>query len=285
MKPWALILTFLCVVALASNTGQGKSDDLKKHHHHRHGKADAVEKECDEITKLEKLERLVANATALDEKTHRNATKARELEAKASAQATRLAALKGNATLVKDCAIIAAADKLHHDCKELSRLERFVKFASNKTAVEEKTKGNATKAAKLNAEEPKAAAELNKLEGNMTLVGLCQDLNAKDRDERKCTQIKKLEAFVAFAGNATAVAEKTKGNITEAAAIKDNSTKDSALLAKLKNNATLVSSCAALSKSKADSLAGMTNLSSPLYRFSATPPFRQIFTSPPFRET
>ncbi|KAH8883453.1 hypothetical protein GQ53DRAFT_811464 [Thozetella sp. PMI_491] len=260
MKLLGFTLAFLCALAVASDADKGGSDSAKKHHHHHHGKVDAVEKECQEITRLEKLENLVANATALDDKTHHNATKARELEAKASAQASKLAALKGNATLVKDCAIIAAADKLRHDCKKLAQLERFVKFASNKTAVEEKTKGNATKAAEISAEEPKVAAKLKKLEGNSTLVGLCHDLDAKNKDKRKCAEINKLEAFVAFAGNATAVAEKTKGNATETAAIKDKSTKDSALLAKLKNNATLVSTCAALSKSKADSLADVVYL-------------------------
>ncbi len=86
---------------------------------------------------------------------------------------------------------------------------------------------------------------------------LCIIIAAAEREKHECEEIKKLETFIAFAGNSSAVADKTKNNVTKAEEIEAQASKDATVLAKLKSNATIVSHCAALEKSEAASLGGM----------------------------
>jgi hypothetical protein len=262
MNPFSLFLALLCTSAVIAHGGsemsKGKSEKSDKKHAHTH--KTTIETECKEIIALEKLELFAANATELADKTHNNATKIAEIKTKASDGATRLAALKGNATLVKDCAIIAAAEELEHECREIEKLEKFIRFADNSTAVADKTKNNATKIAEIKAEASKDATELQKLETNATLVKLCVILAAAEREKHECEEIKKLETFIAFADNSTAVADKTKNNGTKAADIHAQASRDATVLAKLKSNATLVFDCAALATSEMESLASMSSV-------------------------
>jgi hypothetical protein len=264
MKAFTLLLALLCTSAViaagGSDAKKDKSEKSDKKHKDTHHKT-TIETECKEILALEKLELLAANTTELADKTHSNATKIAEIKTKASDSATRLAALKGNSTLIKDCAIIAAAERLERDCKELEELEKFIKFADNSTAVADKTKNNATKIAEIKAEASKDATKLQNLETNSTLVKLCIIIAAAEREKHECEEIKKLETFIAFAGNSSAVADKTKNNATKAGEIEAQSSKDATVLAKLKSNATPVPDCAALEKSEAASLGGMPSSS------------------------
>jgi hypothetical protein len=210
---------------------------------------------------LEKLEHLAANATALADNPHNDATEIAEIYAKALNDASRLAALKGNKTLIKECEIILVAERLEHEFKELIKLEKFIAIADNSSAVASKTEKNSTKIAKIAAEASKYAIKLQKHKSNTTLVGLCLIIDAFEREKHQCEKIKKLEKFIAFADNSTAVADKTENNATKIDEIKAQAFQDAALLAKLKSNVTLVSDCAALEKSAAESLAGKSLLS------------------------
>lgn len=160
-----------------------------------------IESECKEIIILEKLELFASNATALADKTHNNATKISEIQAKASKDTSRLAALNGNLTLIQDCAIIAAAEKLARDCKEIAKLERFLAFAGNATAVASKAQNNDTKVTEIAAKASKDAAKLQTLESNSTLVSLCLIFDAAEKEKHECKLIKKLEKFIAFVDN------------------------------------------------------------------------------------
>jgi hypothetical protein len=81
-----------------------------------------------------------------------------------------------NATLIEDCAILFAAEELERECKLLRELEKFIEFASNKTAVTDKTKGNATATSEIEAKASKDTTLLAGLKGNSTLVSECQKL-------------------------------------------------------------------------------------------------------------
>jgi hypothetical protein len=167
----ALLFTSAVIADGSSELGKGKpekSDNKLKHTH----ETITIETECKEIIALERLKLLASNATELADKTHNNATKIAEIKIKAFDGTTRLAALKGNSTLIEDCAIIAAAEKLQHECKEIEKLEKFILFADNSTAVADKTKNNATKIVEIKAEASKDATELQKLETNTTLCGI-----------------------------------------------------------------------------------------------------------------
>jgi vacuolar-type H+-ATPase subunit I/STV1 len=190
------------------------------------------------------LEGLVANSTALAEVAHNNATKIGELQAKASQDAPKLAALKANQTLIVECDILAAEEKLEHDCFELLKLAHFLTFAANSSEVSNQAKNNATRISEIAAEASTSATKLQQLQSNATLVSLCFIVDAHEREKHQCEEIKKLEKFIDFANNSTALADKTRNNATRINEIKVESSKVAARLAKLQSNATLVSDCA-----------------------------------------
>lgn len=55
----------------------------------------------------------------------------------------------------------------------MKSLQKLVTLASNQTALDEKTKNNATKAAALQAKASTAATKLDTLTSNTTLVSAC----------------------------------------------------------------------------------------------------------------
>lgn len=61
---------------------------------------ESVKSQCHQIEKYTAMVSLAANTTALDAKTHGNATKAAALTAKAAEAQTKLTALESNSTLV-----------------------------------------------------------------------------------------------------------------------------------------------------------------------------------------
>jgi len=239
---------FLAILFTTAAIADG-SVSGKKHHRK------TIKSECKEFFSLEHLELSAANTTALADKTQNNATKISEIQAKASKDASKLAALKSNLTLVEECAIFAAAEKLEHDCNEISRLDRFLAFAGNATAVAIKAQNNSTRIGEFAAKASKDAAKLEKLESNSTLVSLCPIFDAAEKEKHRCAEIKKLEKFIAFVDNSTALADKTQNNATRIDHFKAKASKDATRLAKLQSNATLVADCAALESSGPQSLA------------------------------
>jgi hypothetical protein len=206
----AVIFTSAVIADGSAEWGKGKGEE-----HHCHHKIGKLQRECDEIFFLERLEGLVANSTALAEATHNNATKIGELQAKASQDAPKLAALKANHTLIVECEILAAEEKLEHDCFELLKLEHFLKFAANFTEVSNQAKNNATRISEIAAEASTSATKLQQLQSNATLVSLCFIVDAHEREKHQCEEIKEAE-----------------------------SSKIAARLAELQSNAALVSDCA-----------------------------------------
>ncbi|KAE9371326.1 hypothetical protein N431DRAFT_545599 [Stipitochalara longipes BDJ] len=237
---------FLAVLFTSAVIADGSAAQDKKHHHHdhRHHKEGRLERECDKIFSLEKLENLVANSTALAEVTHGNATKIAELQAKASQDASKLTDLKNNQTLIVECQILAAAEKLERDCLELLKLEEFLKFASNATEVSTKANNNGTRITEIAAEASQGSTKLQQLQSNSTLVAICFIVDAHNKEKHQCEEIKGLEKFIAFANNSTALVDDTKNNVTKINEIKAESSKAADRLANLQSNATLVADCA-----------------------------------------
>jgi len=64
------------------------------------------------------------------------------------------------------------------------RLTKFVALAANQTALEEKTKGNSTKMAKVQSMATSASEKLTTLESNTTLVDACSSM-ASDKATKK----------------------------------------------------------------------------------------------------
>jgi hypothetical protein len=105
MQFTSLFLAVLITLAVIAD-GRAELSRGKHHHrHHHHHKKGKLERKCDELLFLEKLDNLVSNTTALAEKTLNNATKIADLQAKASKDASKFADLKSNHV---ECEILAA---------------------------------------------------------------------------------------------------------------------------------------------------------------------------------
>ncbi|TPX07723.1 uncharacterized protein E0L32_010619 [Thyridium curvatum] len=129
----------------------------------------AMERSCRQMAHIQGLERLVANATRLDKVTKGNATRAAAIKAKAAAEAPKLTALSGNATLTQFC----AADRVKNQCRFMSRLQKEVARAANETALTAKFGNDAAKIQKAKERAARASAKLNAMSSNTTLVSLC----------------------------------------------------------------------------------------------------------------
>ena len=263
----------LSVSALAAGSKKSSDDNSSKSFKSQDRTHIAtIGEECKEILSLEKLIKFASNETELVDKTKNNATKVEEIKTKASAASIKLAPLLKNETLVEDCAIIAAAELLEHECKEILTLERLIALAANATEIADKTNNNATKIEEIKSKASSAASQvcrscnilmqlshhfsyiferddanlsiqLQVFNSNATLIEDCAIFFAAEKLERECKLLKELEKFTEFASNQTAVADKTKGNATATSEIEAKASEDATLLAILKGNSTLVSAC------------------------------------------
>ncbi|KAF3020662.1 hypothetical protein E8E14_012842 [Neopestalotiopsis sp. 37M] len=138
---------------------------------------DAVDS-CDKIASWEKNIATAANDTKLTNKFDGNTTKVDAFKAKASDQATKLAAMTSNTTLTDFC----AAQSTLSDCKTMSKLQKEVAFASNATALSAKFDGNQTKIDKYTAKAAKVQAKLDALMSNDTLMSTCSSLTQASTD-------------------------------------------------------------------------------------------------------
>jgi ABC-type enterochelin transport system substrate-binding protein len=66
---------------------------------------------CREMKSLNQLVKLASNETKLADKTHNNATKIADIQAKASEASTKLTTMEANITLTITCSVMAAAEK------------------------------------------------------------------------------------------------------------------------------------------------------------------------------
>jgi len=164
----------------SGDTGAGghKSNGAKGHHKN----GGTQDFECKEMAKLTKLTSLANNATALSElETKHNLTAAEISKIKDSAAnaTTLLTKLQSNSTLVSQCAIVDAHEKVVQQCKEIATLKKLTAFANNATAMSElETKKNltATEVSKIKEAAANATTKLTKLQSNTTLVAACSTI-------------------------------------------------------------------------------------------------------------
>jgi hypothetical protein len=133
---------------------------------------DQMRESCAKMAAMEHLETLVANATRLSEVTKNNATKADALKAKASADASALASLQGNATLTQFCSV----ETTRETCRAMNQMQKTVAEAANSTWLEAHFKGNETKITAFKDRAAKEQTKLAALQGNSTLTSACSAL-------------------------------------------------------------------------------------------------------------
>ncbi|KAK3320998.1 hypothetical protein B0T19DRAFT_444792 [Cercophora scortea] len=197
---------------------------------------------CKQLNKLTQLTNLAANQTRLDEVTKGNATKAEAIKAKASAAATQLATLQANATLVASCEQKVAVRAAENQCEEMFKLEKLQALVANQTALDEKTKNNATKADAIKAKAAAGATVLAELQGNATLAQIC----AVEQTKSLCRDMSKLQKEIALAANTTALDAKFEGNATKIAKFQAKVADAQAKLTALQSNTTLTDTCASI---------------------------------------
>ncbi|KAE9968086.1 hypothetical protein EG328_004169 [Venturia inaequalis] len=139
-------------------------------------------------------------------------------------------------------------------CSELSRLTKLVDLVNNSTKLTElETKHNMTadKITKLKDSAAKATTRLTELQSNTTLTSQCAIVNAGDKLQGQCKEMKMLTKMMDVAGNATALSEMAaKKNWTDAETdkFKAHAANATMKLNKLKSNTTLVDACATVKK-------------------------------------
>lgn len=100
----------------------------------------ATEKECRQLSGMERMQKLAANETMLNMVFENNATKVADFKAKAAEAQTKLTALQANTTLVSECATVNAAAQESRDCRKMAGAEKMIAFAGNDTALQTKFK-------------------------------------------------------------------------------------------------------------------------------------------------
>ncbi|CAJ2503422.1 Uu.00g108160.m01.CDS01 [Anthostomella pinea] len=138
---------------------------------------DAVDS-CDKMQSWEKSIAAAANGTKLTDKFDGNATKVTAFQAKASSEATKLAALASNSTLTQFCSVQSTLS----DCKTMSKLQKEMAFVNNATALSAKLDGNQTKIDKATAKVAKLQSKLDALISNSTLMSTCSSLTQASAD-------------------------------------------------------------------------------------------------------
>lgn len=128
-------------------------------------------------------------------------------------------------------------------CLQMVKLQKFVDFAANESAVATVTQNNATKIADLELKASDATAQLDTLKQNTTLMSTCAVVDAQAQTNTDCEKTFLLQKFVTFAANTTAVAAITNNNQTQMDALQAKASKAQTELQTLQSNTTLQAYC------------------------------------------
>ena len=177
--------------------GNNGTTDATKGEHHKNGTAgaDSERRQCAEISRLTELMDLVNNATRLQElETKHNLTQTQidKLKSQAANDTTKLKTLQSNSTLMSQCAVVDADQKLKSQCHEMSALTKLSDLASNATALNDiQTKRNLTAAQidKIKELAQNATAKLTKLKSNSTLVSACKNVKSSSGKGGSCKSL------------------------------------------------------------------------------------------------
>lgn len=241
MKYFALLA--LATLGSAMKLAGGKADDRKMGGAMacKNGTAHVLstKAQCFEMEKAQHLVSLVGNETLLTKVTHGNATKAAEVQSRASSAAAAVQSMQANATLMAACSQIQAAQAMDKSCAEMAGMEKLAALAANQTALTHVTKGNATRASALQAKSSSDAASLQALQSNTTLTAYCSTLQTK----AECSAMARLQKEVDMAKNTTWLDTKFCGNTTKVQEFKAKVTALTSQLATMRGNSTLMNIC------------------------------------------
>lgn len=187
MKFFSALVVAMASVAIAKDANKTDGTSTKS--------------QCNQVSKLTKLVDIAGNSTKLDKVTKGNATKAADIQAKASQASTKLTELQSNATLMTACDQIFAVQDTEDACDKMQGLQKLNALIANQTALDAKTKGNTTKADAIKAKAQEKAADLTAMEANTTLTSFCAGLS----DKQSCKSMAKLAKEQEFAANTTAL--------------------------------------------------------------------------------
>lgn len=184
MRSRSLFVALLFAFATGSYALENSPPHLaERKQHHGNGTMDAgtsINRECRQMAKLTKITELAANQTKLDAmvaKGKLDAAGVDKIKQKAANATTELQTLQSNTTLVQECQVVDAHQKVVGECKAMKKLEKLANMANNQTAMLEaiaQKKGlNDTQLAKLQQRIASATAKLQDMKGNTTLTDLC----------------------------------------------------------------------------------------------------------------
>lgn len=145
-------------------------------------KGNSVNKVCGKMAKLTKLTELANNQTKLDSlmsKGKLNQTEVDKIKAKAANATQTLQTMSSNTTLVQECQVVDAHQKLVGTCKKMKQLTKLADLANNKTAMDAfmaKKKLNDTQVAKLDERIANATTKLKDMQANTTLTSACSQI-------------------------------------------------------------------------------------------------------------
>jgi hypothetical protein len=142
-------------------------------------RGNSINGQCKQMAKLTKLTELAANQTKLDAMVAKgkiNATEVEAIKTKAAEATTKLATMTSNTTLVSECLVVDAHQKVVGQCKQIKKLTKLANLATNTTAkdamIAKKTL-NDTQVAKLDEKIANATTKLATMTSNTTLTDLC----------------------------------------------------------------------------------------------------------------
>ncbi|KAF2798761.1 hypothetical protein K505DRAFT_414156 [Melanomma pulvis-pyrius CBS 109.77] len=142
-------------------------------------RGNSVNSQCKQMAKLTKLTELAANQTKLDAmvaKGKLNETEVAAIKTKATEATTKLATMTSNTTLVSECLVVDAHQKVVGQCKKINELTKLANLANNATAKEAwvaKKELNSTQVTKLDEKIANATTKLSTMSSNTTLTSLC----------------------------------------------------------------------------------------------------------------
>ncbi|KAG6357784.1 hypothetical protein INS49_013663 [Diaporthe citri] len=212
----------------------------------------STKSQCKQVSQLTKFMDIAGNSTKLDKITNGNATKAADIQAKASQASTKLTELQSNATLMTACDQIFAVQDTEDACEKMQGLQKLNALIANQTALDEKTKGNTTKADAIKAKAQEKAADLTAMEGNATLTSFCAGFN----DKQSCKAMARLAKVQEFAANTTALNEKFNGDADKISKFQAKLSSKAEKVNALMSNSTLMDTCNSLGITTASTTTG-----------------------------
>lgn len=200
MKFLSTLVVAMASVAIAqdNNNGNDTADGT------------STKSQCKQVSKITKLMDIAGNSTKLEKITGGNATRAADIQAKASQASAKLTELQSNTTLMAACDQIFAVEDTEDACEKMQGLEKLNALIANQTALDEKTNGNTTKAELIKAKAQEKAADLTAMQSNATLTSFCAGFN----DKQSCKAMAKLAKQQELAANTTALVSSNASPVT-----------------------------------------------------------------------